>query len=383
MSLRSISITIALLSALTTHPTLLHAQTGFDQEIAEDAPLTIIRVEILTQGIDAGPNPQRWGQAFAEIGITSRIRQGTQEDVPLVTEELDGQVRRINVIGTLDGQGRLQFPDVSFTLADQLEFRNWFAELERFGIQGNPDGQTNWGLDDAQLVELLRHLAQPITAEVSGLPLRQVLNELPLAAEMELRAFDSSASGAVGSPDGATTIEVFQAGLDENAIVQLEVQGLSLGTGLAILLSQQGLGFQPLRNPDGTTDLQIIPLGGDREPWPVGWPIGDETPRDQLFPTLFEFFPINIEDVSLSQTLEVISERSKVLILVDDRLCVAEEIDLSMIRVTVVERQSAWGLVIRRVVTQAMLTFDYRLDEADRPFVWVYPFVPYTPEDAD
>ncbi len=380
MFLRSINFAFALLSVVMAHPTDLYAQVGFDQEIVEDAPLTIIRVEILTQGIDAGPNPQRWGQAFAEIGITSRIRQGTKEDVPLVTEEQDGEVRRINVIGTLDGQGRLQFPDVSFTMADQLEFRNWFAELERYGVQGNPDGQTNWGLDEGQLIELLGYLGRPITAEVKGLPLRQVLNELPLAAEMELKAFDPSTNGA---PVSATAVEVIPSGLDENAIVQLEVQGLSLGTGLAILLSQQGLGFQPLRNPDGSTDLQIIPLGGDREPWPIGWPIGDETPRDQLFPTLFEFFPINIEDVSLSQTLAVISERSEVPILVDYRLCAAEEIDLSMIRVTVVERQSAWGLVIRRVVTQAMLTFDYRLDEADRPFVWVYPFVPYAADDAN
>jgi hypothetical protein len=102
-----------------------------------------------------------------------------------------------------------------------------------------------------------------------------------------------------------------------------------------------------------------------------------------LFPTLFEFFPINIEDVSLSQTLAVISERSEVPILVNYRQCAAEDIDLSMIRVTVIERQSAWGLVIRRVVTQAGLTFDYRLDDADRPFVWVYPFVPYAVEDAN
>lgn len=357
------------------------AQTGFDQTIEEDAPLTIIQVEILTQGIDAGPNPQRWGQAFSEIGINCRIRQGTRDDMPLITEEQDGPVRRINVVGVLDGTGRIQFPDADFTMADQVEFQNWFADLERYGVQGNPSGQTNWGLDEAQLVELLGHLAQPITSEVKGLPLRQVLDELPIPTAMRFREPSPAEEG--GAASDLNTAQSISTSLDANAVVEHELQGLSLGTGLAILLAEQGLGFQPLRNPDGTTDLQVIPLGGEREPWPIGWDIGDETPRDQLFPTLFEFFPINIEDVSLSQTLSVISERSGVPILVDDRQCAAREIDLTAIRVTVVERQSAWGLVIRRIVTQARLSFDYRLDEADKPFIWIYPFVPFTPDEGE
>jgi hypothetical protein len=355
----------------------VRAQTGFEQNAEEEVPLTIIHVEILTQGIDAGPNPQRWGQAFAEIGLDCRIRQGSRDDVPEITEEQEGRVRRITVVGVLDGTGKIQFPDVSFTMADQVEFQKWFAELERYGVQGNPDGQTNWGLDEAQLIELLGHLGQPITAEVKGLPLRQVLDELPFPEVMTLR--EIAPSNERTTSIDAQSAPITAPGLDRNAVVVHEVQGLSLGTGLAVLLSEQGLGFQPLRNPDGSTDLQIIPLGGERKPWPIGWDIGDQTPRDQLFPTLFEFFPINIEDVSLSQTLSEISKRSEVPILVDYRECAAREIDLTQLRVTVVEPQSAWGLVIRRIVTQAKLTFDYRLDEADRPFIWIYPFVPYTP----
>jgi hypothetical protein len=354
----------------------LVAQPGFDQTIESDGPLTIIRVEILTQGIDATTNPQEWGRAFEEIGITCRVRQGTREDMPSIAEEVSGEVRRIEVVGILDRQGTITFPDVAFSLAEQVEFRNWFAELERYGIQGSPAGQANWGLDEAQLVELLGHLAQPIEVEVKGLPMGQAIDQLPFPEGMELNfGSGSSAPADVGLAPGPR--------FDAESFVVNEVRGLSLGTGLAILLAEEGLGFHPRRNPDGSVDLDVISLAGELEPWPIGWDVGDSTPRDQLFPTLFEFFPVTIEDVSLLQTLTVISERSEVPVLIDHRACAARDIDISGIRITVVEEQSAWGLVIRRVVSQARLTFDYRLDEADKGFIWIYPFTPYTPESDE
>ncbi len=359
------------------------AQTGFDQTIDEDVPLTIIRVDILTQGIDAGANPRRWGRAFDEIGITCRIRQGLADEVPSIAEEQEGRVRRIDVVGLLDRQGKLTFPDVSFTMADQVEFRNWFAELERYGVQGSPEGQSNWGLDEGQLIELLGHLAQPIQAETKGLPVRQVIDELPFPEGMEVRLPVAPTAGGAPMPGTNSTSTGSTVEFDSVGVVSHELNNFSLGTGLAILLADQGLGFHPVRNPDGSVDLEIIPLTADRDPWPIGWDIGDETPRDLIYPTLFEFFPINIQDVPLIQTLATISERSDVPILLDYRQCAAQEVDLASIRVTVVERQSAWGLVLRRVVAQARLTYDYRLDEADRPFVWIYPFVPYTPAETE
>lgn len=358
------------------------AQTGFDQTVDDDTPLTIIRVELLTQGIDAGPNPQRWGRAFDEIGISCRIRQGLADEIAAITEEQVGATRRISIIGLLDRQGRITFPEASFTLADQVDFRNWIAELERYGVQGNPEGQENWGLDEPQLVELLGHLAQPILAETKGLPVNQVLDELPFPEGMELRL--PIAEGTATLP--RTTVDPGESAavsLDRSVAVRHELNGMSLGTGLAILLSDQGLGFRPARNPDESIDLEVIPLVDVLDPWPIGWDVGDVTPRDQIYPTLFEFFPINIQDVSFVQTIDTISERSGVPILVDYRLCADRGVDLAAVRVTVVERQSAWGLVLRRVVSQARLTFDYRLDEADRPFLWVYPFVPYTPTETE
>lgn len=369
--------TAVVAAGLMLYATSLFAQTGFDQTIDDGAPLTVIRVEILTQGIDVSPNPQNWGRAFEEIGLSCRIRQGTREDVPSINEEIDGEVRRIDVVGILDSGGQLTLPDVSFSMADQVEFRNWFAELERYGVQGNPAGQANWGLDEAQLIELLGHLAQPIQAEVKGVPLVQALDEFPFPEGMEISIAGRETDGA--SDDSAST-SVPLGAFDPTAVVVHEVNGLSLGTGLAILLSEQGLGFRPRRNPDGTVDLDVIPLAGDLNPWPIGWDIGELTPRDEVFPTLFEFFPVDIQNVSFLQTITVISERSEVPIMVDERLCAEREIDLSAIRVTVVEDRSAWGLVIRKVVAQARLTFDYRLDEADTPFIWIYPFVPFTPE---
>lgn len=322
---------------------------------------TIVSVEILLPQIVGDPLvAQRWGRIFQELGEVSRIRQPLPGDKPEIRETQRGPLRIVNVVGELNRQGELVFPQRSFTMQQTDQIKTWLTELKLYGAQGAPDGKKFWGLNKEQFDSIVKALSSPTAASTRGKSIHDVLDSLSI---------DNYA--VIVHPDSKAAFREI-----ESNVFDQELEGLTGGVSLATVLRSQGYGFRPLRTPRATIELTIQPLSEISDAWPIGWDIDDSVPRTQIVPNLYEFIKTGFEKAPLLKVLDAIATQTKTPILIDTHLCTLKEIDLSTLMVSYPDKQTAWSLVLGSVVRQVRLTYKIRLDEANRPFVWVMPFVP-------
>lgn len=331
-----------------------------------NADKTVITVEIMLPSILGDPlQAQRWGKVFEGLGEAVRIRQPLPSDKPEIKETQRGTFRILKVVGELNRDGTLRFPGKSFTITETDQIKAWFDELKVYGAQGSPDGKKFWGLNKEQFDTVVKGLTLPVTEETKGKTVREVLDALPIDGQFKV----------IVHPEARD--EFLKA---EANVVTQDCQGLSSGTILAVITRSQGYGFRPLRTPGGTIELTIQPLSKISDPWPIGWDIDENKPRNLIVPNLFKFIQTGFAEASLQRVLDAISEQTQTPILIDERLCAEKEIDVTQFPVSYPEKKTAWSLVLGSVVRQAQLTDKIRLDEAGTPFIWVAPFIPYTPK---
>ncbi|HEX6984037.1 MAG TPA: hypothetical protein VF170_01615, partial [Planctomycetaceae bacterium] len=344
---------------------------------------TTLRIELLMRGDGAAVDAQHWSRTLAGLGYPARIRQPIRDDQPEVSESTRGPLRFVSVIGTLDNRGNLVFPGRTFTPGQGAELKEWLDELKTYGAQGSPEGRPLWGLDRSQFEAVYQALSQPVEVDVTGLPLADALAKLPLPAGHPLR-FTAAAKEALDAP-GATS------GVSQS------VAGLTVGTGLAFVLHEHGLGFRPERTPEGTIELSVVPLPeSESSPsdaplvvWPVGWEIEEPTKergapavkdkdavppnRVQIAPTLFAMAEIGFQNVPVTEALAAAEAATGVPMLLDRRAVAAAGIDLSKARATLPARRTSWSLALRYVTSPNRLRHDLRRDERGNPLVRVTP----------
>src|SRR4029079_6810856 len=100
-----------------------------------------------------------------------------------------------------------------------------------------------------------------------------------------------------------------------------EVRGLSRGTALAVVLADYGLGFRPLRTPAGAIELVAEPLENLKKPWPIGWPLDKNRPRNETAPALFAQVTAGFNDLPLADVLSAVENASGTRVIVDYERC--------------------------------------------------------------
>ncbi len=347
-------------------PAVVHAQPD-----AAGPDKTLLEIDLV---LPAGPsNPllaQKWRQEFESIGELVRIRQFIAEDKPSVTQSARGPFRVVKLVGMIDLEGQLNFPKRSFMTGQGAELGNWLKEIKTFGAQGSPSGKPLWGLTEAQYTEVRQELSSPTTTPVRGLTLQAAINALPLPESLPL------------SPHSSVR-EAWERALPSK--LDDEVLGLSAGTSLAFLLSQQGLGFRPIRQPNGEIHLLVQSLREISDPWPVGWPEVEGKPRNELVPGLFGYVEIGVQEAPLVTVLDAIEERADVRILLDRVSCLAKGLDPTQLLVSYPKKKrTAWSLILSSIVTNSHMKMNYRQDEAGTGFIWIVPFAHYrAPKPSD
>lgn len=313
---------------------------------------TIVELELLTSGLGAGLEAQQWREAMEPLGVSLLIRQPGFEDKPEIQEQTFGTLRRVKAIGTLEGNGRISFPNRSFALNEVRKLGEWIDELKVYGAQGSPEGQPLWGLTKTQFGGIYAALSAKVEDEVEGLTLPEALAALKLPRSYPVRITTAAEKWASSSEP-----------------VRQKYRGLSQGTALSILLNEYGLGFRPLRTPAGQVELAVEPLTNREDVWPAGWPFADS--RQETAPKLFELIKIELQDVEFTDVLDAVAEVTGVPILVDDRALADAGIDLDSLRVTYPRRQASWSVALRGLTFQHRLSRDLRIDEQGQPFVWI------------
>jgi hypothetical protein len=103
--------------------------------------------------------------------------------------------------------------------------------------------------------------------------------------------------------------------------------------------------------------------------WPIGWEL-QQTPG-QTAPSLFEFLNAEVDGYTLEETLAAIGPRLRIPIYLDRAALAAHRIDLAQIQVRLPRTRIFYKRLIDRVLAQARMGSELRIDEAGKPFLWV------------
>ena len=324
---------------------------------AQDAtPKTAISFEILSVGNQSALAAQQWGRIFDNLGEMIQIRRPRPGEKPEIRQRMVAGYRRITAIGVLDREGRVVFGDRRFSRTDTTALVNWIGDLKQYGHQGSPDGQPLWGLNDEQFAEVYEALSAPFEADVrgeefeGGLALTGLPPQYPIVMSRESR-------------------EWLQSEFTKLPPIRKTVTGFSIGTALAMVLNDYGLGFRPSRQPDGTMHLAVEPLHKTTDVWPVGWE--PKANRYNTAPKLFQFVPVELDDVSLRDVVDAVALKTDVPVRYDYYRIEGSGIHIDDLRVTFPAKQMTWSRMLRSATVRNRLSHRLMIDELGQPFVWI------------
>jgi hypothetical protein len=325
-----------------------------------------IELELATERGVQITAPHEWLQLLTELGIDDvRIRAARPGDEPRVENRGTSERPRYLVTGILTVRNELRLPGRTFSRGDRSRLADYFAQLAADGGESLTAPRGMFGLTDKEIEAVFADLAQPINFETKGQSPRAVIDRLQssFAVDFAIETDDRAVSRA--------------APLDD------ELKGLTAGTGLAILLRNSGLVLRPHKprgqalvyriapaDPD-SIDSSTLGKATDHAPkhWPIGWEL--QKTLGATAPSLFEYRNAEIDGYTLAETLAAISPRLKIPLYLDHAALTANGIDPAKIQVRMARTRTFYKRVIDRVLSQARLGSDLRIDEAGSPFLWI------------
>jgi hypothetical protein len=200
-----------------------------------------------------------------------------------------------------------------------------------------------------------------VEADIQGQSLSAAIAAMKLPANYPVR-YTVAAKQRLGTPSA-----------NQRPVREL-LKGHSKGTALALALREYGLGFRPLRMPNGGLELSIESRDKVSEVWPIGWEL--RTQRSKTAPQFFKLVPVELDKVNLVDALIGIATVTDVPIHLNHFDIEARGIDVDKIVISYPPKRTSWSLLLRSITTPYKLTRKFRIDENGRPFVWVTPLVP-------
>jgi hypothetical protein len=320
------------------------------------APLRIEAAEprvdldvVVEQALGAAVDGRAWTEMLSQAGFsTVRLRSGN--DSPSLQTTGAASSPAYKVIGVLTEQGQLLLPKGRFAIGDRARLEQWVRKLRDDGEEGVTTAPAAFGLLPRQLVAVHEALAAPVTTSTAGKPPREVAKQI--AAGLTLK-FTTDAAG--------------QRALDAEDAVIDELQGLSSGTALAAILRPLGLALVPEKNGNEIR-LRITDAATAKEQWPVGWP-PKGNPSETL-PELFKFLNVDIDKTPLAEALAAIAGRVKAPLLYDYNALARAGVDLNG-KVSLPKTNTYYIRAMERLLSQQKLKYELRVDEANKPLLWV------------
>ncbi len=360
------SVSCLLLIAAAIGSSLLPADHGnsvFAQDFTSDEPLhTDVKFELLlsrerTNGL-AG---QQWAEIFRQLNVPVRVRQPLFNDKSGIEQQTFGTTRRVTATGLLDHGGDIVFPDRRFSRNDVGKLREWIEELKTYGAQGAPTGQPLWGMTQAEFDVLHAAMQKPVETATRDLDLTAAIVAIELPEKYPLK-FTEAAKTQIGP-------------VDDIAAVKNDVTGFAKGTAFALLLREYGVAFAPKRLPDESVILQVETAEEIDRAWPIGWdPDSLGLSRLQLARDFFLPATIEIDKMTMTQMLDECRKTTKLPVLVDGLALDSLNYDFNRIVVDYPRRRTSWSLALRTLVGKLQLTQELRVDENNKPFVWITRF---------
>ncbi len=318
---------------------------------AEAAPR--VDLELITEPGFPINGAQRWLAILKDVPFSAvRIRSAKPGERVEVRERGAGEARSYLVIGLLTDKNTLVLPDGQFRMGDTDGLRKWLAKIREGGETRLQEAEGPFGLTATQLVAVHETLRVPVTFSTKGQASFDVLKRI-------------SAGLALSFLAEAEARQVMQG----QEVVADELQGLSAGTAMVAVLRPLGLVMLPQKQSDGTIKLWITDVRRATESWPVGWPA--EKPPRETAPKLFEFLNVEIKDTPLAEALAAISARLDLPLLFDHNGLARHKIDPAQVKVSLPPGRTYYQGILDRLLNQAQLKGELRIDEAEKPFLWI------------
>jgi hypothetical protein len=291
-----------------------------------------------------------WSDLLAQAGFSSVRIRSANNDSPSLQMTGTPSSPAYRVVGVLNDQNQLVLPKGRFGLSDRGKIEQWLQKLREGGEEALSVKPVAFGLLPKQLVAVHEALKVPVQFATLGKPPREAAKKIADGLTLKFIS-DETAQRALATPDPVAD----------------ELQGLTSGTALAAILRPLGLVMFPEKNA-GEIRLRIADTRGAKEHWPIGWP-PKGNPSETL-PELFKYLPVEIENTPLLESLMAIGGRLKTPVLFDHNALARDNVDLN-IKVSFPRTNTFYARAFDRLLFQARLKYDIRLDEADKPFLWV------------
>ncbi|MDD4267616.1 MAG: hypothetical protein PHO07_16920 [Pirellulales bacterium] len=299
---------------------------------------------------------QEWLARLARAGIEGfRIRARNPSDQPRIDVGGSDDAPVYSVVGVLTANDELLLPGARFRAAQVGGLAEWLRDLAEQGPPDRRPATGAFGLTENDFALLHADMAPALGFDTQGMSRADVIRvaarqmSTPLVADPEL-----------AEPLGADKVA-------EN------LAGLSRGTALAYVVRPHGLGIVP-QPSGGRIGLAILEAKPETQVWPIGWE--PKRPEKDVKPEMFEFLEVNVTGVSVTQVLEAVSQRLKMPILLDQNALARHGLEPDKVFVAFPHARTTYSIMLRRALFKAMLKGELRVDEADRPFLWVTSIKP-------
>ena len=314
-----------------------------------------VSFELVTEGGFPVGGQRKWINVLKDLDQTGiRIRAGRPGDKVEVTNLGTEASPSYHVVGILTSNNRLEVVGGRFSLNDRAKIAQWIKKLQQEGVDAFTGARAAFGLKPEELVAFHDALAKPIAFDTKDVRAGDVARKLVRGLPMQV----------------TVSAEARRAFARDEAVLD-ELNGLSTGTALAATLRPLGLVMLPRKPPGGKVLLLICDVRQAEESWPVGWP-PEASPR-KAAPDLYEYLPVEIADIPLSEAIAAIDGRVKTPFLFDHNGMARLQIDPAAKNVNFPRKRVQYRRVLDQVLFQGGLKSEVRLDEAGGPFLWISP----------
>lgn len=335
--------------AMRSFLTLLLLSTGAisDRTLAGDR----VELELAVEERVAITGRQEWLQRLSQAGIERfRIRSARSGDVPNIDRRGTEDSHHYVVTGIITADNTLVVPGVRFRASQMGQLETWLRDLSELGPPDKRPAKSAFGLSSKDFERLQADLSPPLGFNTAGVSRADVIRQ----------AAKGMATRLVANPRLAEPLS--------RDMVAEDLSTLSRGTALAYVLRSPGLCLVPT-GESGRVSLSIVEAKPDMQIWPIGWE--PEKPARDVKPDLYEMRPVNVSGVSVTTVLNAIAKLLEMPILLDHNAMARHGLEPDKVIVQLPSSRSTYSIVLRKILFQGRLKSELRLDDADRPFLWV------------
>lgn len=310
-----------------------------------------VQLELYGDARSMGTALQEWNEALGRAGIRDvRIRSGDGSQQPKLDVQGGGASPLYVVTGVIVSRDEVALPGARFRRNDLGRMSAWLTDLAANGpVNGRP-AKAAFGLSLEQFALVHDDLAATLSFSTQDMGRGQAVQRIAAGLKLRLPL----------DPALLRQLDAEKVGTD--------LLGLSSGTALAYILRPAGYCLAP--QAAGTSaEYAIVKARPGLEIWPIGWP--PKGTANKALPALYEFLNVNVQNVSAADALKAVAERLKAPVLIDLNALARHGLDPTKSMVSMPPGRTTYSLALRKLLFQAGLKYEVRVDEADAPFLWV------------